>query len=36
LTPARVTEPEEGGSRAPRMDRRVLLPEPEGPMMETA
>src|SRR6266852_7149269 len=34
LTPSKVMEPREGSSR--RQRRSVLLPEPEGPMMNTS
>src|SRR5579859_5830698 len=36
LRPSSVTEPEVGGSSAPRIYSSVLLPLPEGPMMEMA
>src|SRR5579864_8640479 len=35
LRPSSVTEPEVGGSSAPRMYSSVLLPLPDVPMMET-
>src|SRR5712691_13461398 len=34
--PSSVTVPDVGGSSAPRMYSSVLLPLPDGPMMETA
>src|SRR5437667_10390868 len=36
LRPSSVTTPDVGGSSAPRMYSSVLLPLPEGPIMEAA